>query len=61
MATEKQEETRPRCATCRYFTSTEEYWHDHYLIQSHTYCSYRSRCNEVEVKADDVCKDYKPD
>ena len=49
------------CKNCRYFRATEEYWHDHYLIVSHTYCALRSRCNEVEVKAGDSCKDYAPD
>lgn len=53
------EEKKQCCANCAYFRVSEEYWHDHYLIQSHKYCAYHSRCNEYEVKDDHCCKDFK--
>lgn len=46
------------CVNCKYYCVDGEYWHDHYLIPEHRYCSYHSRCNEYEVKAEDSCKNF---
>lgn len=44
-----------RCDNCKYSGWTEEYWHDHYLIQPHIYCAYNGYLKRKDVERDHCC------
>ena len=53
-----EKEEKQCCSNCLYFRVTEEYWHDHYLIPSHSCCRFFDRYNPKDVNPDGCCEHY---
>ena len=46
------------CKHCQHFFETEEYWHDHYLIPSHSCCRFYDKYNPKDVDPDGCCENF---